>query len=406
MRFGKLMRVARILRTLRLLRLAKMKALVAAIHDRLDSEFLTIGLNVLKLMAMIVAINHLIACLWFKLGSVKHDNFDSWVYKYKFEAQPLEYQYLSSLHWSLTQFTPASMNVQPVNTSERLFAVLVLLFAMIVFSSFVSSITAAMNQLRNLTAKNGSHLWLMRKYLREQNVSPDLYHRLIRYARITSERHEAKVQKKDVLFLSLLSIPLHNELAAELYQSVLTINPLLQRLSKKCNAMLQRLCSTAVKQVSLSTGDILFDVGAEAEGMYLLNQGSMKYKSLSNGTMGAWNPFKSGEWCCEAALWVPWVHCGKLRAFRDSELVMLDSGKFRAAAALHPRHLVWLRNYSKEFCSQLNQRFPENTDLDTIMADSPFLGRHGSVFGSEAFCEQSGSEVVPEQPASLTRLGL
>merc|ERR1719313_3114194 len=97
-----------------------------------------------------------------------------WIEFHGFEDAPLGYQYLSSLHWTLTQFTPAGMEVYPHNAAERAFSVVVLLFALIFFSSYLSSITMAMTALRNLNAHSTQQMTLLRRFLNERQISRDL----------------------------------------------------------------------------------------------------------------------------------------------------------------------------------------------------------------------------------------
>merc|ERR1719313_3303854 len=97
-----------------------------------------------------------------------------WIEFHGFEDAPLGYQYLSSLHWTLTQFTPAGMEVYPHNSIERAFAVIVLLFALLFFSSFLSSITSCMTQLRQLNYATNHQFSLLRRFLKERNIAPEL----------------------------------------------------------------------------------------------------------------------------------------------------------------------------------------------------------------------------------------
>merc|ERR1712061_341712 len=98
--------------------------------------------------------NHLIACAWYAIGTIDEDTtVDTWVKANELEGTSILYRYTTSLHWSLTQFTPASMEVYPENGKERLFTVSVITIAMVTFSSFVSAITNAMTQLRNLNSE-------------------------------------------------------------------------------------------------------------------------------------------------------------------------------------------------------------------------------------------------------------
>merc|ERR1712048_619307 len=110
-------------------------------------------LGILKTLMFILVINHYIACFWFGLG--KREWFQSsWPNKFLVNyPRSFPYAYTTSLHWSITQFTPASMEVTPQNEGERVYATVVIVGALVAFSSFVSSITAAMTHIRKLNAQ-------------------------------------------------------------------------------------------------------------------------------------------------------------------------------------------------------------------------------------------------------------
>ena len=89
-------------------------------------------------------VNHVVACIWVALGTTDSAGGTWWGEKYgTADADDVPYQYLTSLHWSLTQFTPASIDVRPVNSVERAVVVVVIVLGMVIFSSFVSLITSA-----------------------------------------------------------------------------------------------------------------------------------------------------------------------------------------------------------------------------------------------------------------------
>lgn len=56
--------------------------------------------------------------------------------------------YICAMHWSLTQFMPATNNIGPDNFWERIFAIMTVLVAVCLFSSLVGSITAAVGSFR------------------------------------------------------------------------------------------------------------------------------------------------------------------------------------------------------------------------------------------------------------------
>eukprot|EP00913_Durusdinium_trenchii_P022286 g20939.t1 len=124
----RLLRILRLARTARLLRLLKLQKVMEKLSDYLDSEVASIMANICKMILLLLALNHMIACVCF--------------------------------HWSITQFTPASKPpIQPQNTVEPAFAIFVVVFALVGFSYVVGSILASLAQLRSMSeqsAKDGS----------------------------------------------------------------------------------------------------------------------------------------------------------------------------------------------------------------------------------------------------------
>merc|ERR1719414_2266156 len=88
---------------------------------------------------------------------------------------------MTAFHWSITQFTPASMSVQPTNLVERTFAVAVVVCALVGFSYVVGSITGSLTQLRGIHEEESKIFWELRRYLKRNKVNPELSYRIQRY---------------------------------------------------------------------------------------------------------------------------------------------------------------------------------------------------------------------------------
>merc|ERR1719276_124906 len=99
------------------------------------------------------------ACVWFLIGTAVNGP-TTWVRHYKLQDQGCGVQYIYSLHWSLTQFTPASMRVGPQNSLERTFNVVLIICAMVYFSTFVGGITADMTRLRSIKSSELAQTFL------------------------------------------------------------------------------------------------------------------------------------------------------------------------------------------------------------------------------------------------------
>ncbi|CAJ1357918.1 unnamed protein product [Effrenium voratum] len=381
MRAGKMLRALRVLRTLRLLRLAKLRQLLNKLQDQVDSEHISVILDIVKLLILIIFINHFIACAWYLVGCNAPALENSWL-KVEFGTFDCEeendelllYKYTTSMHWSLTQFTPASMSVQPTNTTERSFAIGVLLFALLVFSSFVASLTGATTSLRKMTGRYTSQLWLLRKFLRQRQITLDLQVRINRYINMVISMTEQCVQYDDVKLFEQLSGPLVNELRTELNKPRLLVHPLFVMMIDRFEGMMRKVCVKVPVPVYLSRADILFAAGEECKSMYFLFSGSVDY--LHHETKN-FEHLNDNEWFCEVVLWTPWMHQGRVRAKIETEFMELNNEKFREVVSEYPKHLSFMRIYGLSFLHQMQELYIENerhlTDLDMQIAVSPVM---------------------------------
>merc|ERR1719491_764494 len=81
------------------------------------------------------------------------------------DAHTFWYRYLSSFHWAVTQFTPASMEIVPTNTFERLYTIVTIFFGLLMFSSFVSNMTNSMTYLTKINYEKRSRINAARNYV-------------------------------------------------------------------------------------------------------------------------------------------------------------------------------------------------------------------------------------------------
>jgi hypothetical protein len=351
-RLGKLFRFLRILRVLRLVRLRKLRNIFRAIQERVDSEYFAVVVNILKNLLCIIAASHAVACLWFWVGTRKVEGYASWVSFYHLESTDWDYMYWTSLHWVITQFTPGSMHVQPQNVPERIFSVVMLLCALMVFSIFVSSLTNAMAQLQSLGSKSASQFWVLQRFFRQNSISRDLTLRVNRYVNLVLMPQQGRVQYKDVGVLDSLPSALQVELQTELNMPYLVVHPFFEQFGRRSLDVMRRLCCTAVKPASLSRGDVLFCVGQKASCMYFLVEGRLAYAPKKSESAEA---ITKGQWFCEAVLWCPWVHRGKMQAQTECELITLDAAKFRAVVMDYHVDLRFLQLYAGAFVLGLNE---------------------------------------------------
>lgn len=342
-RFAK---AVRFLRLLRLLRLFKAHGVISELLKRIQSESWLILIDIMKLLFFIIVVNHLIACAWYGVAVVDDVRTDTWLKQYDMENKVFAYQYLTALHWSFCQFTPASMDVNAQNAIERLVSVLVIISAMVLFSSFVSTITNAMNQLRNLHSERNAQLSVLRSYFTENDVSSELVARINDCLSQAMRQSKARVHETDVVLLQLLPVSLTTSLFEEVHAPILGSHPLFHEFEPLASPESRKLYSTCVKSYSKSMSVELFIAGEAANCMYFVVSGTLAYNS-EGGTLGN-NLVESGGWLSEPAMWLHWRHSGTAATSSSHcELVALDVVK--AQEALQGEDMV--RNYARIFAS-------------------------------------------------------
>jgi len=366
--FARLVRSLRAIRVLRLLRLLKLRRMMAELQDQISSEYTYLLLNLLKLLFFILFLNHGIACVWYWLGrSMMADGQPSWVSKNEMMGRDIGYKYTTSMHWTLTQFTPASMEVFPQNTWERTMSVIVLMFALVAFSSFVGSISTSMTALRNMNADTAKQFWMLRRYLKQQGIPKKISRRILKYLEYIVERKQGKVQHQSIKILGLLSEQLREELLCELTRPHLQGYQLFKYMNyfPHMEVTFRRLCTFAFKNSLIATGDVLFYTGDEATHTYCVINGHVIYHIEGRDLFP---PVQEMEWLSEAAIWVPWKHMGRLSAMAETELLAADVKIFTTECCKSVATWRVTSSFAKIFLEAYN--FCENAPTDVIRDDS------------------------------------
>ncbi|CAK0828465.1 unnamed protein product [Prorocentrum cordatum] len=280
----------------------------------------------------------------------------SWIEFYLAErgiGDDLWLSYSTSLHWSLTQFTPASMEIFPRNVAERFFNVGIIVLALLVFSSFVSSITNAMNHIRNINATNTEQETRIRRYFRENSIHHDLASRVWHFVRNNRKVNVRRLRLAHVTSLEGLPIRLKDELLQAQHLPVMQRHPFFKLYLPTVGASMKKRCvQLAIQEADpLASGGSLEAImvpGKVAKSTGLRNEsyvvkkmvfclfGSLEYND-PNGEVIDDDPgciVSPGEWACEAALWLQEATLqGRLVAGSSGcDALLVDADAFRIIA--------------------------------------------------------------------------
>uniref|UniRef100_A0A7S1Q4G5 Cyclic nucleotide-binding domain-containing protein n=1 Tax=Alexandrium catenella TaxID=2925 RepID=A0A7S1Q4G5_ALECA len=261
------------------------------------------------------------------------------------------YHYFTAFHWSITQFTPASMEVVPRNAAERLFTILTISLGLVVFSSFVSNMTHAMTSFQRLTSEQAKKNQNLRQFLSTHRVSMALVHRIIYFCKSSnSSGVKKRLHEVDVSCLKALPENLLMRLHQEVYADTLACHPLFQKLRDIEDVCFLNICNVAMSERSLTSSEELFRCGTPASTMYFVVAGSLNYFRGYDMTMASM--VETDRWICECSLWAKWEHRGRLTSWSEvSELMCLDAHEFHRVVA-QTRSVLEVKRYAQLFCTR------------------------------------------------------
>ncbi|CAE8687780.1 unnamed protein product, partial [Polarella glacialis] len=242
--------------------------------------------------------------------------------------------------------------VVPVNELERSFTIVVLMSAMVIFSSFISTITYAMNQLKNLNSERNAELVKLRRFFSENRVSASLVSRISSCIHQSTKLTSSRVHGEDISILELLPASLKCDLAEEVYAPTLCVHPLLLTWAEYYPRESKRLF-VAARSFSLGTKHELFHAGQVAENLYFLSSGQMVFvrddRELQHEPPAFVSP---GQWLAEPAMWIKWKHVGQSSSAENCELVLLPcDAAARILSRSNASSYAGARRYAQTFAA-------------------------------------------------------
>jgi len=352
-------------RTFRLIRLLKLKWILDMLNDMLDSEAASIITNVVKMLLLLLMINHYIACGWYWVATDRESHGETtWVSANSLSNASWDHLYILSFHWSITQFTPASMDLQPENLSERQFTLGVVVFALVGFSYVVGSISSSLAQLRGLSESWSKEFWKLRRFLKRHHVPLGLSFRIRRFLEYEQSKLEHKMPISSVTLLNSLSEQMMGELQFHMNIAHMTIHPMMNYLRMQHGLIAQRICLKAVSRKQLAHGDHLFVPGEYAEHIHFLVSGRLVYRKAGSSMQEWVDPGE--DWITEPALWTAeWQHLGTLTASRESTVMSIDATNFGTVATANPAAAAFLSAYAAAFMDWIKEL--GDADLSDIL---------------------------------------
>ena len=178
-------------RLFRLLKIFKIYTLISRTESRSDRpNYIRLGSLVLVLAIII----HCNSCVYFVVSTVYAFN-DTWVYqgiqgeiqtpnktiKFIFPEKYFLDQYLHCLHWSTQMLTTIAEVNSPVDSAQFVYAILLLLFAVLMFATLVGNVGTIIINLNAARTRFESRLDNVKQYMYNRNINETLQENVLRW---------------------------------------------------------------------------------------------------------------------------------------------------------------------------------------------------------------------------------
>mmetsp|Transcript_126703 Transcript_126703/g.370232 ORF Transcript_126703/g.370232 Transcript_126703/m.370232 type:complete len:862 (+) Transcript_126703:47-2632(+) len=386
----------RFLRILRLVRIAKFEHYLQEALAAVNSSALLLSVGIVKLMSVMIILNHLNACIWYAIGRYLPGG---WVEMY--DDTDIGYRYLTSMHWAITQFQGTS-EIHPGmggrrGLIERMYAVVTIIFALIFLSCFVSSLTNIMMQLESLREERTGMERAVRAYLSVHSISLGLSVRVKRY--IDWKQAMNRTTSAGEKILELLPKGLQADVLTEVRGPRIVVHDFFSAVQQYHLRQFRHVCHDALENMQPAPDEWIFMPEDVCQHMYFIISGECRYipvNTLKNPLGGGREPslmqhmledtvasdsernphdilsLTIGHWVSEAVLWTPWEHTGGLISVRDSMLLTLGVSDFARIMRSYPPAHVSAILYARQFVAGLNRfgkTYTDVIDLESLRAN-------------------------------------
>jgi len=409
------LRLAKLSRLMRLARLVKIKKLIYALQLRVNSNRVMHFLRVSMMILGVLATSHVIAGLWWWIGSENAGWPDS-----SLLAGSLADKYFASLHWGITQLH-GSMHITATNTMEHIFSAAVLPMCLVMVSLMVSTITTDLQQMKDFNKDVIAQKMVLCSFLERNKISQKTSARLKSWLETAALNRQE--QDDDQRLMELLPRPMQQELLVEVRSPSIMGHPFLGFVNLAFPRFIREMAFDAIGQELPQTGDIIFGDADACSVMRTVVRGAFQYRpprtcqelvklmpkhrqprySLSSGqprtSRNSSTPMRNsftptektsfmprlsanmsraicwstsigvdtvvdieidmsqGWWISEIALWTPWENVGTLETIEDGLMLILPSERLVEMMQRHSNHALHstLCTYASWFIKSVNE---------------------------------------------------
>lgn len=217
---------------------------------------------------------HCFGCFWYATTELNIYTKVNWVAENGIANQPIVEKYMASMYWATVTCTTVGYgDILPTNGYELVWALLIIVFGVAIFSYFLSNMAAQFSEFSKTNAANQERIQQIEHLDQQFQIGPELVEKLTNYF-TNGNKNELEVETNQEMsyLLQLLPSTLKTQLAKFLYMDAIVTNRFLQnRDDNFYSKYLEELQSE-----KFNANDLICKQGSQPECMYFIMSGVVK----------------------------------------------------------------------------------------------------------------------------------
>jgi len=358
----RVLKASKVIRILKVLRVFKLGGLTQQLEEQLVTiKAMTVAFQLLKLCIVMLLASHGAACVWFFIGLVGADFFETtWLSEQGLEIDQPFTQWIASFYFAITTGTTVGYgDISATNPLEQGFGCMLLVGAVAYIGSFLAKVGQAVSSLQHAQSEMLAVKREAMIFMRRRGVPRELYRKILRYI----EHHydtESITSLGNATFMEQLSASLQKELRLVVMGNVLTHINLFQNADSVFVRMLCEVCKT----LRAGVGDVVVYEAEPSEVLYMIVLGEVMLVqgSLNICVLGV------GDWFGEESLFsTNLTHPVSIQCQTASEFLVLSRQDFKQQVARFPK-------IEREYQKLSAKMRPRRRSITSRSAEDSLLG--------------------------------
>ena len=353
-RLIRIIKIVKFLRILRLLRVLKLKKVLYKLEEHIVADHLNAAFDGLKLLWIILLINHMMACIFYFIGTFDNEyDPDSWVYLLSMNDRYTKFEiYVQTYYWAFSTMSGVGYgDVRPFSNIEKIYG----MACMIITTGFNAYMIGALSTIFNRSSMISQEMKLrslhINQFLIHHEIPYSLRVKIMSYLDFLVEyKQHNKLDDNEVL--ELLNDNLREQVIAFLNGRIL----------KECKAfdsfdmILLSEITFMMERKLYSMSDNIFEEGDISRKMYFISKGGIRLLHLKSHTYI--KELSDSESIGEASFFSNRKRCATARSCTFTEMLVLDLHNFEELLNNHEDE--------KQLYKEMRKEISKDNDLTVI----------------------------------------